>query len=66
MKAVNAIVGKENKENALEKAEYKRRIYTSFYRQNFKETKEIVYEILSEEMEETVRTRKQKILQYIL
>lgn len=66
MKAVNAIVGKENKENALEKAEYKRRIYRSFYRQNFKETKEIVYEILSEEMEETVRTRKQKILQYIL
>ncbi len=66
MKAVNAIVGKENKENALEKAEYKRRIYTSFYRQNFKETKEIVYEILSEEMEENVRTRKQKLLQYIL
>ena len=66
IKAVNAIVGKENKENALEKAEYKRRIYTSFYRQNFKETKEIVYEILSEEMEETVRKRKEKLLKYIL
>ncbi len=66
MKAVNAIVGKENKENALEKAEYKKRIYTSFYRQNFKETKEIVYEILAEEMEENVRYRKEKILKYIL
>lgn len=66
MKAVNAIVGKENKEKVLEKAEYKRRIYTSFYRNNFKETKEIVYEILSEEMDEIVRKRKEKILQYIL
>ena len=65
-KAVNGIVGKENKENALEKAEYKKRIYTSFYRQNFKETKEIVYEILSEEMEETVRAKKEKLLKYIL
>lgn len=66
MKAVNGIVGKGNKGNELEKAEYKRRIYTSFYRQNFKETKEIVYEILSEEMEESERMRKQKILKYIL
>ena len=65
-KAVNAIVGKENKENVLEKAEYKRRIYTSFYTNNFKETKEIVYEILSEEKEKIVRKKKQKILQYIL
>ena len=66
MKAVNAIVGKENKENALEKAEYKRRIYRSFSKNNSKETKEIVYEILSEEMDEIVRKKKQKILQYIL
>ena len=66
MKAVNGIVGKENKENAKEKAEYKRRIYKSFYELDFKRTKEIVYEILAEEMEETVRARKQKILQYIL
>ena len=65
-KAVNAIVGKENKENVLEKAEYKRRIYRSFYTNNFKETKEIVYEILSKEMDKIVRKRKQKILQYIL
>ena len=66
MKAVNGIVGKENKENALEKAEYKKRIYTSFYELNFKETKEIVYEILAEEMEESVRKRKEKLLKYIL
>lgn len=66
MKAVNGIVGKENKENALEKAEYKRRIYRSFYKNNYKETKEIVYEILSEEMDEIVRKRKEKMLKYIL
>src|SRR5574344_823963 len=66
MKAVNAIVGKENKENALEKAEYKRRIYISCYKQDFKETKEIIYEILAKEMEETVRKRKEKLLNYIL
>ena len=39
MKAVNGIVGKE-------KAEYKKRIYRSFYALNFEKTKEIVYEIL--------------------
>lgn len=66
MKAVNSIVGKENKDNEKEKSEYKRRIYRSFYALNFEETKEIVYEILAEEMEETVRTRKEKLLRYIL
>lgn len=66
MKAVNSIVGKENKENMQEKAEYKRRIYRSFYALNFEETKELVYEILAEEMEETVRNRKEKLLRYIL
>ena len=66
MKAVNGIVGKENKENLKEKSEYKRRIYTSFYKQDFKETKAIMYEILSEEMEETTRKRKEKLLRYIL
>lgn len=66
MKAVNGIVGKENKENLKEKSEYKRRIYTSFYRQNFEETKEIVNEILAEEMDETTRKRKEKLLRYIL
>jgi hypothetical protein len=66
MKAVNGIVGKENKENMVKKAEYKKRIYRSFYALNFEETKEIVYEILAEEMEETVRARKEKLLRYIL
>jgi len=58
MKAVNGIVGKESKENRKEKAEYKKRIYRSFYALDFKQTKEIVYEILAEEMEETTRKRK--------
>ena len=66
MKAVNGIVGKENKENEKEKAEYKKRIYKSFYELNFNETKEIVYEILSEEMEKNTRKRKEKLLEYIL
>lgn len=66
MKAVNGIVGKENKENAQEKAEYKRRIYKSFYSLDFKETKEIAYEILAEEMDKSVRERKEKLLRYIL
>lgn len=55
MKAVNGIVGKESKENRKEKAENKKRIYRSFYALDFKQTKEIVYEILAEE---TTRKRK--------
>lgn len=66
MKAINGIVGKENKDNAEEKAEYKRRIYRSFYELDFNKTKEIVYEILAEEMEENTRKRKEKLLKYIL
>lgn len=66
MKAVNGIVGKESKDNSEEKAEYKRRIYRSFYELDFNKTKEIVYEILAEEMEENVRIRKEKLLRYIL
>ena len=65
-KAVNSIVGKETKDNIKEISEYKRRIYRSFYALDFKQTKEIVYEILAEEMEETTRKRKEKLLQYIL
>ncbi len=65
-KVVNGIVGKETKENAKEKAEYKRRIYRSFYAFNFEETKNIVYEILAEEMEENTRKKKEKLLGYIL
>ena len=66
MKAVNGIVGKETKNNKKEVTEYKRRIYRSFYALDFEQTKEIVYEILAEEMEETVRARKEKLLEYIL
>lgn len=66
MKAINEIVGKENKDNKSEKSEYKRRIYRSFYELDFNKTKEIVYEILAEEMEENTRKRKQKLLQYII
>lgn len=66
MKAINGIVGKENKYNEQEKVEYKRRIYRSFYELDFNKTKEIVYEILAEEMEENVRKRKVKLLQYII
>lgn len=66
MKAVNGIVGKETKENKEEKSENKKRIYRSFYGVDFNETKEIVCEILAEEMEENVRKRKEKLLQYIL
>ena len=66
MKAINGIVGKESKENKLEITEYKRRIYRSFYELDFSKTKEIVYEILAEEMEENVRLRKEKLLNYIL
>ena len=65
-KAVNSIVGKETKDNIKEISEYKRRIYRSFYALDFKQTREIVYEILAEEMEETTRKRKEKLLQYIL
>lgn len=66
MKAINGIVGQESKDNAEEKEEYKRRIYRSFYELDFNKTKEIVYEILAEEMEENVRIRKEKLLRYIL
>lgn len=66
MKAINGIVGKENKDNKQEIAEYKRRIYRSFYELDFDKTKEIVYEILAEEMEENTRKRKEKLLKYIL
>ena len=66
MKAINGIVGKENKNNKEEISEYKRRIYRSFYELDFNKTKEIVYEILAEEMEENTRRRKEKSLNYIL
>ena len=66
MKAVNGIAGKETKENIKEKAEYKRRIYRSFYALDFQKTKDVVYEILAEEMDSRIRERKEKLLKYIL
>lgn len=66
IKAVNGIVGRQTKENKKEKEEYKRKIYRSFYALDFKQTKEIVYEILAEEMEENTRKRKEELLKYIL
>ena len=66
MKAVNGIVGKESKENKKEKAEYKKRIWQSMYKLEFEETKEIIYEILEEEMDEKIRNKKEKLLKYIL
>ena len=58
-KAVNAIVGKNEKEN-------KKRLYIALRCLNFEEFKEISYEILSEEMDETRRINKEKIMNYIL
>ena len=43
MKAINGIVGKENKDNKIEISEYKKRIYKSFYELDFVKTKEIVH-----------------------
>lgn len=58
-KAVNAIAGKNEKEN-------KKRLYIALRCLNFEEFKEISYEILSEEMDETRRINKEKIMNYIL
>lgn len=66
--AVNSIVGKETRdiEDKDLKREYKMRIYRSLHRLDFKELKEIVYEILAEEMEQSKRERKAKLLNYLL
>ena len=58
-KAVNEIAGKNEKEN-------KKRLYIALRCLNFEEFKEISYEILSEEMDETRRINKEKIMNYIL
>jgi len=66
--AINAIVGKESKdiEDIALKREYKIRIYRSLHKLDFEELKEIVYEILAEEMEQNRRERKVKLLNYLL
>jgi hypothetical protein len=65
-KAINGIVGRITKENKKEQVEYKKRIYNSIKKLNFKEFKDICYEILSEEMEYTLRVRKEQNMNYIL
>lgn len=66
MKAINGIVGKMTKETKKEKTNYKKRIYKSIEKFEFKEFKEICYEILSEEMEYSLRIRKEQLMNYIL
>lgn len=65
-KAVNGIVGRITKSNKEEKEEQKKQIRTALRRLNFVKFKEICYEILAEEMEKTIRERKQKLMEYIL
>ena len=65
-KAINSIVGRITRENKKEKKEYKKRIYKSLKRLDFKGFKDICYEIISEEMEETLRNRKIEMMNYIL
>jgi hypothetical protein len=65
-KAINGIVGRITKENKKEQVEYKKRIYNSIKKLDFKEFKDICYEILSEEMEYTLRVRKEQNMNYIL
>ena len=64
--AVNGIVGRESKTNKEEKRNYKKRLYRSLHKLDFVEFKEIAYEILAEEMEQSTRERKEKLLNYVL
>jgi len=67
-KAINGIVGRETRdiEDKALKREYKMRIYRSLHKLDFVELKEVVYEILAEEMEQGKRERKEKLLNYLL
>lgn len=58
-KAINAIAGRKNNKD-------KKQLYRLIKNLNFNGFKEKCYEILSEEMEETVRKRKEKLMNYIL
>jgi len=64
--AVNGIVGRETKTNKKEKSDYKKRLYRSLHRFDFVGFKGIAYEILAEEIEQSTRERKEKLLNYIL
>ena len=65
-KAINGIVGKITKETKKEKINYKKRIYKTIKELDFKGFKDICYEILSEEMEYSLRLRKEQLMNYIL
>ena len=65
-KAINGIIGKIRKETKKEQNKYKKRIYKALEKLDFKEFKEICYEILSEEMEYSLRIRKETLMNYIL
>ena len=65
-KAINGIVGRITKETKKEKMNYKKRIYKSIKGLDFKGFKDICYEILSEEMEYSLRLRKEQLMNYIL
>lgn len=65
-KAVNGIVGRITKANKEEKEKQKKKLRTALRRLNFVKFKEICYEILAEEMEQTTRKRKKDLMDYIL
>ena len=64
--AVNGIVGRIPKIGGEEKTQQKKDINTALRRLNFVRVKELVYEILAEEMDKNRRKRKQELLKYLL
>ena len=65
-KAVNGIVGRITKTNKEKKEKEKKELRTALRRLNFVSFKEKCYEILAEEMEKTIRKRKEEMMNYIL
>lgn len=65
-KAVNGIVGRITKTNKEKKEKEKKELRTALRRLNFVKFKEKCYEILAEEMEKTIRKRKEEMMNYIL
>ena len=65
-KAINGIIGKIRKETKKEQIKNKKRINKALEKLDFKEFKDICYEILSEEMEYSLRIRKETLMNYII
>lgn len=65
-KAVNGIVGRITKTNKEEKEKQKKELRMALRRLNFVRFKEKCYEILAEEIEKTIRRRKEDLMNYIL